>query len=230
MRKSIVLAAGLVALAVTAPSAAKVYTLTYAGTIQNVEVMGAANAASGFANGDAFVAKYTIDTGNGIRSTGHGYDSIFGGPENGHALAATVVFTVNGIRQTAFDNAVNSQVGLGSNQLDPKVTLDLNVTAVDDFAVQAATHYYGIYATTTSLASTNLDQTPRSALASLSSGHYVNYTYNYDTNRAVSRAVGDFIIDSVAVAVPEPASWLMMIAGFGLVGAAARRRRMVLAA
>jgi hypothetical protein len=39
------------------------------------------------------------------------------------------------------------------------------------------------------------------------------------------------IIDnfSVAGAVPEPANWAMLIAGFGLVGAAARRRRSVAA-
>ncbi|WP_310475831.1 PEPxxWA-CTERM sorting domain-containing protein [Sandarakinorhabdus sp.] len=39
-------------------------------------------------------------------------------------------------------------------------------------------------------------------------------------------------VDNVFVggAVPEPASWAMLIAGFGLVGAAARRRRAVVAA
>ena len=36
--------------------------------------------------------------------------------------------------------------------------------------------------------------------------------------------------DITTGAVPEPASWAMMIAGFGLVGAAARRRRTVIAA
>ena len=35
--------------------------------------------------------------------------------------------------------------------------------------------------------------------------------------------------DFSAVPVPEPASWAMMIAGFGLIGAAARRRRALLA-
>ena len=46
----------------------------------------------------------------------------------------------------------------------------------------------------------------------------------------------DPLIDGVSFtglagnAVPEPASWAMMIAGFGLVGAAARRRRVSLAA
>lgn len=224
MHKNIILAASLVALAVAAPSAATVYTLTYTGTIENVELTGAANSSSGYQNGDSFVAKYTIDTGKGGRSTNSDYDYMFGGPENGHTLAATVVFTVNGIKQTAFGSAVNSSVLLGFGQLD------LNVTAVDDFASSTATTYYGIYATTTSLASTNLDQIPRSALSSQSSGHYINYTFDYHANRYVSRAAGDFVIDSVAAAVPEPASWLMMIAGFGLVGAAARRRRMVLAA
>jgi len=38
-------------------------------------------------------------------------------------------------------------------------------------------------------------------------------------------------LDNVAVSqVPEAATWAMLIAGFGLVGAAARRRRMVVAA
>jgi hypothetical protein len=37
---------------------------------------------------------------------------------------------------------------------------------------------------------------------------------------------GGFELDNVTIgAVPEPASWVMLIAGFGLVGAAARRRR-----
>lgn len=40
------------------------------------------------------------------------------------------------------------------------------------------------------------------------------------------------IIDNLSInggAVPEPASWAMLIAGFGLVGAAARRRRLIAA-
>lgn len=34
-----------------------------------------------------------------------------------------------------------------------------------------------------------------------------------------------FVIDEIAVAAPEPATWLMMILGFGLVGSQLRRRR-----
>ena len=39
-----------------------------------------------------------------------------------------------------------------------------------------------------------------------------------------------FSYNSAGAVVPEPASWAMLIAGFGLVGAAARRRRAVVAA
>jgi hypothetical protein len=39
-----------------------------------------------------------------------------------------------------------------------------------------------------------------------------------------------YTIDSLNFAVPEPASWAMLIAGFGLVGAASRRRRAAVAA
>lgn len=35
----------------------------------------------------------------------------------------------------------------------------------------------------------------------------------------------DTIVDNVSIAVPEPASWALMITGFGLTGAALRRRR-----
>jgi hypothetical protein len=39
-----------------------------------------------------------------------------------------------------------------------------------------------------------------------------------------------YTIDSLTFGVPEPASWAMLIAGFGLVGAASRRRRAAVAA
>jgi hypothetical protein len=44
-----------------------------------------------------------------------------------------------------------------------------------------------------------------------------------------SWAIDNFSLSAEAAAVPEPASWAMLIAGFGLVGAAARRRRVATA-
>lgn len=40
-----------------------------------------------------------------------------------------------------------------------------------------------------------------------------------------SSVLGEFTFDFVAAAVPEPATWAMMLTGFGFVGAAARRRK-----
>lgn len=56
----------------------------------------------------------------------------------------------------------------------------------------------------------------------------------YDQVRIVQNNGGGFELDNVTVGtaaatVPEPASWAMLIAGFGLVGAGMRRRRSVIA-
>lgn len=45
-----------------------------------------------------------------------------------------------------------------------------------------------------------------------------------------STTIQDYRIGSLTFAVPEPQSWALMIVGFGLVGAAARRRKVVVAA
>lgn len=55
-------------------------------------------------------------------------------------------------------------------------------------------------------------------------------TYNFGGDQVTqvifSSAENSFELDNIAVsAVPEPATWAMMIAGFGMAGAALRRRR-----
>ena len=53
---------------------------------------------------------------------------------------------------------------------------------------------------------------------------FYDVSFVFDTNLVPAK---DIVIDRVYVAaVPEPGSWAMMIAGFGLVGAARRRARM----
>jgi hypothetical protein len=49
---------------------------------------------------------------------------------------------------------------------------------------------------------------------------FLDRTVNY---RFVTNSPGDSV-RVITAAVPEPASWMMLIAGFGLIGAAARRR------
>ncbi|WP_193743237.1 PEPxxWA-CTERM sorting domain-containing protein [Sandarakinorhabdus sp. AAP62] len=59
---------------------------------------------------------------------------------------------------------------------------------------------------------------------------YGGIHFEFDNGRAVNNAfnLGTFVADTQLQrtgAVPEPASWAMLIAGFGLVGGVARRRR-----
>ncbi len=49
-------------------------------------------------------------------------------------------------------------------------------------------------------------------------------SFNPEAGKEASRMNGNFVYNIVDSAVPEPASWAMMICGFGLVGASLRRR------
>ena len=64
---------------------------------------------------------------------------------------------------------------------------------------------------------------------------FANYYYEFGQSAGFDRPVdtthvrGQMSVDSIslppfAAAVPEPASWALLIGGFGMVGAAARRR------
>ncbi len=59
----------------------------------------------------------------------------------------------------------------------------------------------------------------------------VHWSYDNMYGKMTGRKVGDYIATNYfgINAVPEPASWAMLIAGFGLTGAAMRRRRVVVA-
>ncbi|WP_243445871.1 PEPxxWA-CTERM sorting domain-containing protein [Polymorphobacter arshaanensis] len=57
-------------------------------------------------------------------------------------------------------------------------------------------------------------------------GIFHSYAYDFSTGSYVHETYASMAISNVTLAaVPEPANWAMMIAGFGLTGAAMRRRR-----
>lgn len=60
-------------------------------------------------------------------------------------------------------------------------------------------------------------------------GQQGRVTYDFGTQKLASITFSSdraaFEIDDIVAAAPEPAAWLMMILGFGLVGGALRRRR-----
>jgi hypothetical protein len=67
-----------------------------------------------------------------------------------------------------------------------------------------------------------------SGLTTITTAGFYDAEFLFTTNGVPAK---DVVIDRVYIdAVPEPASWAMLIAGFGLVGAAARRRRVAVTA
>lgn len=58
-------------------------------------------------------------------------------------------------------------------------------------------------------------------------GQIRRYDYSNVMHRYVSMLMPALVVDRLEVrAVPEPASWALIIAGFGMVGAALRHRRL----
>lgn len=53
----------------------------------------------------------------------------------------------------------------------------------------------------------------------------IHYQFDNVAGLQMGRGIGEFVASEAFGAVPEPASWAMLIAGFGLTGTAMRRRR-----
>ena len=135
-------------------------------------------------------------------------------------------FTSGNLLDISFDVTGNQRGGaadslFGVLVFDAPTTLH-NVTfmgqSLGDFAGSSYTFNLGAIAS-------NYPQT--NAMFSATAGNGGSFRLQFGTN-GVGDNVGP-ILDNVSVgissAVPEPATWAMMIAGFGLVGSAMRRRQ-----
>lgn len=54
---------------------------------------------------------------------------------------------------------------------------------------------------------------------------WLNREHSYNTGNQPGELFARFTFTGDVIAVPEPATWAMMLGGFGLIGAAARRRK-----
>ena len=125
--------------------------------------------------------------------------------------------------------------GLKLSYIDANDTLQIYGINADDSLVSIG--FGGIIKTgmagaaTVNFSSANDGTSVLGLLAS--TGRFSRYLFTTRASGSVNY-LGDtgqgYRIDSVTGEVPEPASWAMMIAGFGLIGVAARRRRSALPA
>ena len=140
---------------------------------------------------------------------------------NGFELRNFFVFDSGGAATSLTLNIANPYVwDFGGN---PKLTYTLYdaTNTIDTFQdYSGATGIFNDLGTGTVYGSVTYSSTPGSVSITLNQAAIDAYNAAGDAGQAF--AIGGRI---TAGAVPEPASWAMLIAGFGLVGAVARRRR-----
>ncbi len=207
-----------------APASAKIITVTLSGTSENIT-----DNANVFGYGPgqhltdkSFVETFLVNTSavNAFgpqTSTSVSSNSVFGGSPP-YAVGATL--TING---KTFST-------IGSNYSALQTTGDYQILS-NDMVNRSVDNNFYVDLTGAGLPAT-VDQPITLALAP---GQAVNVSF-IDNNGGgdVSAAIGNLFPTQLTVsvgaagAVPEPAMWAMMLAGFGLIGGAMRRRTMAL--
>ena len=169
----------------------------------------------------SYAAVITFDE-PGIGATVDGFYNGGGGPNFGANFLAGDWFVIGGFGQTSQPNFAFSQSGSGFLNIASGFTGIFSFT-YGAFSNFTGTVYDGLNGTGTALGSINLSANNVNAFSPAS----INFS---GTGRSfvISGGQAQFGFDDVtfnAGAVPEPAAWALMIAGFGLVGGAMRRRR-----
>jgi hypothetical protein len=167
------------------------------------------------------------------------------------APAAAAVTTVD----YDFVTAGGGSAGGGSFSFDSSLTGLLTYNDLDSFSITIGAgsydlayvlsggfgsyYYFGFNATTELFESASIDgfeQILSAIKSDFSSGFFVRNDPAFTLARNYNPESGELPFVRVAInsstggAVPEPATWAMMIAGFGLVGAVSRRRRAAVSA
>ncbi|UAJ09818.1 PEPxxWA-CTERM sorting domain-containing protein [Polymorphobacter megasporae] len=184
----------------------------------------------------AFAALEPALTTSGAIATIHGHYSL---AATGTAYSTANVVTGVGFGGgTSLDDLLQSGAGSTCNFTGPPGTgcgpanydLALNFITGSTFANGDPLSIYGFISLSTSVSAGGFDA---SGLAGTASA-FIDPTITLNSlfnNPLYSLSVGNAITPYVGGAVPEPASWALMLVGFGLTGRAARRaaRKTVLA-
>lgn len=216
---------------VSATSAAQMVAI-YTGVVTSVT-----DNSGEFAGGDptnqAFVAKFVYETAHPSRTTNAGVLDLvnggFGTMFDSPLLAASLTvagqtfdLTPNFGAANIFNASYHYSVSHRAEQHDI-----VNLLASDNvlgFGFEGNAPNYSLddpFQTTSSLADGGI----------YSSGSLQLWSYDYKLNKVVRDLYVGLRPDTVSInlfsAVPEPSTWAMMIAGFGLVGGSLRRRNTV---
>ena len=234
--KKIALAMTLAALSVAAarPADAAVYVTTWTGTLVNgFDRTGEFGQINRTLDGLAFTAVFTLDDSapNARRSLSPGYSTINGGPNFGTPFTPlTANLTIAG-HTLHFGEAANANYEGSYGQA--KGVVGHNYNDYEDQVGGGFRNNSYIRADVTSTTVNFLTASdPRTPFVASGPGLTFDGGFSINNNALGHVAYSDFVITRVesvlqpqAGAVPEPASWALMIVGFGAAGAILRRRR-----
>lgn len=216
----------LVAVAAAQPASAAILELSMTGTLRTgFDQSGMFGAANTDLTGARFSLLEYFDTTKGTRTTTATADVLSGGPEfDGAPTPGWGVLTVNGASATVYGNGF-SDIRLGNWGVSNSDVLDRFIEGDTETVYSLVSHASGGTLPTFDLESgfhsdcLGVDTCGGSFFftAYLRPSGSVNYYYNYGFFDGESYNVR-------VLAVPEPATWAMMIVGFGLVGVTLRRR------
>ena len=160
-------------------------------------------------------------------------------------VAPTAVYAAYGLGSSAFGNYL---VGFNGGDLAPNGVINQAITtsagqsytlsfdyAVTSGGAQSLTasvldaNTLATISTQTVFTTLSSPKTGGFSFTALSSGTIVRFS-DVATNPTNSQDIGLDNVSVTGTALPEPASWALMIVGFGLVGGAVRRRSQAIAA
>lgn len=213
-------AVGAAALLVAVPAAAVVKIATLTGSLYSSQdftnVFGGGSQLAGYAY--RFVITY--DTTRGMRSIGPGYDQIGGGSDNFLSNPITyIAITVNGTTKSFQPNRSSSiftgpdtiNFAAGFEQLGSGVNMNKSINIFTGAGLAPA------------LLTSDFGPVPRNWAGVI---NFFDETANSGVILYLNGSPGTYAVTN---AVPEPASWTLLISGFGMVGATLRRRRIATA-
>ena len=233
----------LSAAVVASPAEAATYVITYTGHVTSgYDQTGVFGTAGANLAGLAFTAVYTLTAPMpGAQTYNDGITGyIAGGTDYARPSPMSGTITIGGL---TFSNVGNSasETRQVNGLTNPSYGIDqifhyANNNSISQETLDEVRFFNTIYSYTNNIINSSdytdaLNYIPQTG--DISYGYFRTFEYDYINDQYLKNTVAELSNDRVTIAevspVPEPASWTMMILGFGLAGGAMRRRTATMA-
>jgi hypothetical protein len=212
---------GLVAISLAAVSssatAAPDFQITYTGTVSGTDGTGVFGAPGDLSGNYTLV--YYVTLANGQTSNGGTDASIFGGTWDGLSDPITAVLTI-GAQSYTFAGPYDGEADFWANGIG-------GFDGVEDYASggNASTYVDDGITGFTAFVSPSFWNSPFSYSAQTGDSATMPFSIAENNESASGNLTAQTVSLGPVAAVPEPATWAMMLLGFGAIGLAVRRRR-----